>query len=98
MVEYGSGPADTGWKPVPLNAPASGTGFQPVFLYVLLRFALQSRQAFGRPDFIDLVEDLKRRHVPGKLQPRQLAAGEDMHVGLDRIGLVERARANEPRI
>src|SRR5439155_12036882 len=45
--------------------------------------------------FVDLVERLERWHTLWKVQPRQLAPREDVHIGPDRFRLVERPGTNE---
>src|SRR5215472_9295616 len=48
-----------------------------------------------RPHVVHLVAGLERARILGQLQPREFAAGEDVHVGRDGVGIVERAGANE---
>jgi hypothetical protein len=50
----------------------------------------------GRPQLLGVVIDVERGHRVGERHPRQLRAGEDVNVGRDCCGLVERAGADEP--
>ena len=57
--------------------------------------AAQPLAAFFRPELGELVEGLEGRDAGGELNPRQLAAGEDVHVGCDLLRAVERAGAQQ---
>src|SRR5579885_1207818 len=64
----------------------------------LARLSLDAREAFARPYLLDLVKALVGGCARGQLEPRKLAAREDMHVGGHGLRLVERPRPNEVRI
>src|SRR5438132_6877866 len=60
--------------------------------------AAQPLPALLGPDLVDPVERLERRHALGKLEPGQLATGEDVNVGPDRARIVERPGSDEKGI
>jgi len=54
-----------------------------------------SSEAFGGPELPRVVVDVERRHPLRQRHPRLLRAGEDVDVGRDARGLVERPRTDE---
>ena len=54
-----------------------------------------TNEAFRRPDFVDLVECLKCSCAAGQREPRQFAAGKDMHVWRHRCWIIKRTRAQQ---
>src|SRR5260370_17988742 len=60
-----------------------------------LDIAPEALAAFGRPEFGELVECRECRDAVRQLDPRQFAADEDVDVGRDRVGLVERPGAQQ---
>src|ERR1700690_4507925 len=59
---------------------------------------LPALEAFGRPDLVEFVETREGAGALRQLQPRNLATGEDVNVGLYRFRLVEGAGAQQYRI
>ncbi len=55
-------------------------------------------EALGRPDLARLVVPFEHACVLGQLEPRRFAAREDVHVGRDRRGIVERTGAEQHRV
>ncbi len=64
------------------------------------RGEVEARALFARsrPDVVDLVSRLERDRIVGQFYPRQLAPREQVNVGLDRGGIVERPGADEQRL
>src|SRR5712692_7738655 len=57
--------------------------------------ATQPLLAFGGPNFLDAIERFESWSVRWKIQPWQLAPGEDMNIRCNRFWLIERPGTNE---